>query len=153
MQASRRGINLIAGFEGFRARAYKPVAAERYYTIGYGDSGKHVHASDVITKAEAKARLRRRVNREFAPAVERLVTTHINQNRFDALVSLAYNIGIGAFSTSTVLRETNARHFTRAAAAFHMWTRGASGPLLGLVRRRNAEARLFVRPVIKRRRK
>lgn len=147
MRASRRGINLIARFEGFRARAYKPVAAERFYTIGYGDYGAHVSRNAVITKAEGKRRLRNRVNKEFAPAVERLVTTHINQNRFDALVSLAYNIGIGAFATSTVLRRTNARQFVRAAAAFHMWTRGASGPLLGLVRRRNAEARLFVRPI------
>lgn len=152
MRTGRRGVNLIKRFEGFRAVAYKPVAAEKFWTIGYGDYGPHVRRGQRITRAEGERRLRRRLF-EFERGVDRMVMTHINQNRFDALVSLAYNIGLGAFADSTVLRRVNARQFDQAAAAFHMWTRGASGPLPGLVRRRNAEARLFVRPVPKRRRK
>jgi lysozyme len=150
MRISQRGIDLVKKFEGFRAVAYKPVAAERFYTIGYGDYGAHVKRGQRITKAQAEQRLRQRL-KEFESGVEHMVTTHVNQNRFDALVSLAYNIGLGNFKSSTVLKEVNRRHFLRAAAAFHMWVRGASGPLAGLVRRRNAEARLFLRPVRRRR--
>lgn len=151
MRISQRGVDLIKRFEGYRGHAYKPVPGEKYWTIGYGDYGPHVKPGQYITEKEAERRLRHRVTTEFAPEVERLVTTHVNQNRFDALVSLAYNIGLGNFKSSTVLRETNRRHFLRAAAAFHMWVRGASGPLPGLVRRRNAEARLFVKRIPRRR--
>jgi GH24 family phage-related lysozyme (muramidase) len=146
MRLSQRGVNLIKSFEGFSAVAYKPVKAEKFWTIGYGDYGPHVHQGQRITRAEAEKRLRRRL-KEFEAGVDRLVTTHINQNRFDALVSLAYNIGLGAFANSTVLRMVNQRKFKRAAAAFHLFVFGATGKLLGLVRRRNAEARLFVRPL------
>jgi lysozyme len=146
---SQRGVNLIKRFEGFSAKAYK-LPGEQFYTIGYGDYGAHVGKNDVITRAEGERRLRKRL-REFEAGVNRMVTTHVNQNRFDALVSLAYNIGLGNFQKSTVLRQTNQRNFVRAAAAFHLWVRGATGKLPGLVRRRNAEARLFLRPVPRRR--
>lgn len=145
---STRGVNLIKKFEGFRSHAYKPVPGEQYFTIGYGDYGPHVGRNDVITEAEATRRLKKRLEREFVPAVNRHVKTYVNQNRFDALVSLCYNIGEGNFASSTVVKMVNQRKFARAAAAFHMWVRGAGGvKLLGLVRRRNSEARLFVRPV------
>lgn len=146
MHISQRGINLIKRFEGFRAQAYKPVPGEQFWTIGYGDYGPHVRKGQVITEAEGERRLRARLL-EFERAVDQAVTTHINQNRFDALVSLAYNIGVGAFKTSTVLRMVNQRKFRRAALAFALWVRGANGPLPGLVRRRAAEARLFRRPI------
>lgn len=147
---SDRGVNLIKSFEGYRGHAYK-LKGEQFWTIGYGDYGAHVGPRDFITEKEATRRLKKRLEREFVPAVNRLVTTYVNQNRFDALVSLAYNIGVGNFAKSTVLRMVNQRKFKRAAAAFHMWVGGMGVKRLpGLVRRRNAEARLFVRPIQRR---
>lgn len=146
MNISQRGVNLIKRFEGYRGHAYH-LPGEKFWTIGYGDFGAHVKAGQYITEHEAERRLRHRLSTEFEPGVNRLVTTHVNQNRYDALVSLAYNVGLGNFGSSTVLRQTNRRHFLRAAAAFHLWVRGATGKLPGLVRRRNAEARLFLRPL------
>ena len=138
------GLALIKRYEGCRLTAYR-LPGEAHYTIGYGDYGPHVRRGQRITQAEANRRLRGRLE-EFEAGVDRLVTTHINDNRFAALVSLAYNIGLGNFASSTVLRETNRRHFKRAAAAFAMWVRGMGGRrLLGLVRRRASEARLYTR--------
>jgi GH24 family phage-related lysozyme (muramidase) len=150
MRVSQRGINLIKKFEGVRLKAYKPVPTEPGWTIGYGHHGLDVHKGMVITESHAERFLRRDLA-AFEQGVERLVTTHINQNRFDALVSLAFNIGLGNFANSTVLREVNRRHFVRAAAAFRLWSRGGAPPrvLPGLVRRRAAEVRLFIRPLRK----
>lgn len=139
-----RGLSLIKRYEGCRLTAYK-LPGERYYTIGYGDYGPHVKRGQRITKTEADRRLRVRL-REFEEAVERLVTTKINDNRFAALVSLAYNIGIGGFASSSVLRYTNQRRFKRAAASFALWVRGMGmARVPGLVARRAAEARLFTK--------
>jgi lysozyme len=151
MRVSARGLRAIARFEGFVDHAYKPVPSERFWTIGYGHYGPDVKRGQKITKTQALALLRKDV-RHFEEGVERLVTTRINQNRFDALVSLAYNIGLGNFATSTVLRETNRRHFVKAAAAFRMWVKGGNPPrvLAGLVTRRAREARRFLMPVVRR---
>lgn len=148
MRISDRGVRLIKRYEGVRLKAYKPVPTEEHWTIGYGHYGPDVRKGQVITMATAEKLLRQDL-RKFELGVERLVTTRINQNRFDALVSLAFNIGLGNFASSTVLREVNRRHFLRAAAAFRMWVRGGSptAVLAGLVTRRAREARLFLRPL------
>lgn len=148
MKISDRGIRLIKRFEGVRLKAYKPVKTEPGWTIGYGHHDEHVHEGMVITESHADRFLRRDLEK-FENGVSALLTTHVNQNRFDALVSLAFNIGLGNFTRSTVLRETNRRHFMKAAAAFKSWVKGGSPPrvLLGLVKRRASEAWLFTRPV------
>ena len=148
MRISNKGVALIKRYEGVRLKAYKPVPTEPGWTIGYGHHGPDVHPGMVITESHAD-RLLRRDLRAFEEGVDRLITTHINQNRFDALVSLAFNIGLGNFQNSTVLRETNARHFVKAAAAFKSWVKGGNPPkvLPGLVKRRASEAWLYTRPV------
>jgi lysozyme len=144
---NQAGLNLIKRYEGVRLTAYK-LPGEPHYTIGYGDYGPHVKQGQKITLAEAERRLRHRIDTEFAPGVERLLKTKVNDNRFSAMVSLAYNIGLGAFASSSVLRYTNQRRFRRAAASFGLWVRGMGNQrLLGLVRRRASEARLYRRPV------
>jgi lysozyme len=67
----------------------------------------------------------------------------IGQHRFDALVSFVFNVGIGAFKRSTLLRRVNERDYARAALEFHRWNRSGGKVLPGLVRRRAAEALLF----------
>ena len=146
MRISSRGIRLIKRYEGVRLKAYKPVPTEQFWTIGYGHYGPDVRRGSSITEATAEKLLRQDL-RKFEVGVTNLLKTRINQNRFDALVSLAFNIGLGAFAESTVLRETNRRRFTRAAAAFRMWVKGGGRVLPGLVKRRASEAWLYARPV------
>ena len=69
----------------------------------------------------------------------------VNQNQFDAMTSLAYNIGVGAFSNSTLLKKVNAKDFTGAGNEFLKWDKSNGKPLLGLTRRRQREKELFLR--------
>lgn len=147
---SQRGIDLIKKYEGYRAKPYKPVEGEKFWTWGYGHYGPDVPnpaSGRTISKKDAETLLKSDV-KKFSGGVKTVLKTHVNQNRFDALVSLAYNIGLGNFQSSTVLRETNARHFVKAAAAYRMWVKGGSPlkVLPGLVKRRAEEAALFARP-------
>lgn len=138
------GLAAIAKREGFEARAYKPVAAERFWTIGYGHYGPDVHPGQKISKARALLLLRRDVAAVEA-TVRRLVRASLTQGEFDALVSLCFNIGAGNFATSTVLRRLNAGDRRAAADAFEMWVKGADGrKLAGLESRRRAERWRFL---------
>lgn len=142
---NRAGLRLIKRFEGFRADAYKPVPGERWWTIGFGHYGPDVKPGSHITREQGEEILKRDLFK-FEQAVSRLVTTRINDNRFAALVAFAFNVGVGAFENSTLLRLVNRRRFGLAALQFAVWVRGAGGVrLLGLVRRRAAEAALFVK--------
>src|SRR5687767_4780302 len=99
MQLNQAGINLIKEFEGCRLKAYKdPVGIP---TIGYGRI-KGVKMGDVITQEQADDYLAEEIAAEYAPGVERLVKVVINENQFAALVSFAYNVGVGALGKSTL---------------------------------------------------
>ena len=80
-------------------------------------------------------------------AVTNAVTVPLNQNQYDALTSLAYNIGTGAFQRSTLLRRLNAGDFTGAAEQFGVWVRSGGADSPGLIARRAAERRPFEFPV------
>jgi lysozyme len=77
-------------------------------------------------------------------AVNRLVKVPLNQNQFDALVSLVFNIGQGNFATSTILRLVNGGSVAAAADAFLMWDKVGGEVSPGLVRRRTAERAMFL---------
>ena len=79
--------------------------------------------------------------------VSSLVKAPLNQNQFDALVSFAYNVGGGAFASSTLLKLINAGAFGAAAAQFTKWDLARGEVSAGLLRRRQAEQQLFVTPV------
>lgn len=146
MKISQTGIDLIKSFEGCRLTAYKPVPTERYWTIGYGSYGPHVKPGMAITKAKAEEMLREELER-FEKGVNELVKVPINQNQFDALVSFAYNCGLGNLKSSTLLKYVNQKEFSVAADEFGKWTRASGNVLKGLVRRRAAEKELFEKPV------
>lgn len=142
---SGKGLDLIARFEGLRLTAYKPVAAERWYTIGYGHTGPDITKGMTITRARARELLRQDA-RGAQDAVRSAVRVPLSQGEYDALVSFTFNVGGGALASSTLLRELNAGHRKAAADQFKRWNRGADGrPLLGLTRRRRAERRMFLR--------
>ena len=68
----------------------------------------------------------------------------MKQNQFDALVSFVFNMGVGAFSTSTMLKFINANHFPLAAGQFDRWVYAKGKKLEGLVKRRKEEKELFL---------
>lgn len=139
-KVNQAGEQIIKSFEGKELKAYKCPAG--IWTIGYGDT-ENVKQGMIITEAEADARLSNRLNKDFCPAVERLVKVKINDNQFSALVSLVYNIGVGAFEKSTLLRKLNAGDFAGAAEQFDRWNKAGGKVLNGLVKRRAAERKLF----------
>lgn len=139
MVTNQKGLDLIKEFEGFMAKAYKCPAG--VYTIGYGHTAG-VKEGDVITKERANDLLQNDVA-WAEKSVERMVKMPLGGNQFAALVSLVYNIGSGNFQKSRVLQFLNKFQATDACSAFadHVFAGGKK--LKGLVRRREAEQKLF----------
>lgn len=149
MQMSDEGLRLVKSFEGYHSRQKDGSCAAylcpaRVPTIGWGCT-EGVRLGMTWTEGEAEAGLRRELAK-FEAGVQRLVTVDLTQNQFDALVSLTYNIGLGAFAKSTVLKRLNRGDYEGAAQAFHAWRKGGGRVLGGLISRRQREAALFLKP-------
>ena len=144
MKVSSKGLELIKEFEGFSSVAY--LCSAKKATIGYGNTfwedGRAVKLGEQISKSRAEALLLHTVS-GFAQGVSDRVSVTLTQNQFDAMVSLAYNIGLGNFGSSTLLRKVNERDFAGASFEFLRWNRSGGKPLLGLTRRREKEKLLF----------
>ena len=141
MKISKRGLNLITQFEGFSAKAYLCPAG--YLTIGYGQRIPDEYSEQILTKAKALEMLEGMCN-ILVNKIAILITVEITQNMLDAIISLCYNIGIGAFAKSTLLKKLNNSDFTGAANEFLRWDKAGGKVLPGLSRRRKAEYDLFV---------
>ena len=148
MRLSRRGRELVRKYEGGRERVYTDPTG--IPTAGWG---KRLSPQDlvrypvgsVVPLAERQAWFNSSV-REAEMAVRQLVKRPLNQNQFDALTSLVYNIGRRRFATSTILQKVNEGDYNSAVAEFGRWTRAGKKVLGGLVSRRQAEAELFSSP-------
>ena len=138
-QIGAKGLALIKEFEGLELKAY--LCPAKVWTIGYGSTGPHVKPGQVITEAQADALLQRDLYR-FEDAVAK-AAPGATQNQFDAMVCLAFNIGIGALLKSSVLRLHRAGEYRAAAEAFGMWVKAGGRTLPGLQRRRAREADLY----------
>jgi len=138
---------IIAKFEGLRLRAYKDSGG--IWTIGYGttinpETGLPIKQGDVITKAKALEWLKIQTA-SVATRVKALLKRPVTENQLAALTSLAYNIGLGAFGRSTLLRKLNAGESTNAVAAeFLRWNKVNKVEVPGLTNRRKLEAELFL---------
>ena len=143
---SNSGMVLICSFEGLRLNAYDDGVG--VWTIGFGTTiypnGIKVKKGDTCTEAQAKAYMAHDL-KKFESAVNSAVTVPINQNQFDALVSLAYNIGTSAFKNSTLVKKLNAGDIRGAAAQFNVWNKGGGKVMQGLVNRRKSEKALFLK--------
>ena len=149
MKISEKGLSMIERFEGCLLKASNKL--DGVWTIGYGQTGryygKRVRRGMTTTKALAHAWLRDHSIKTYEDAVTQAVKVPLNQNQFDALVSFAYNVGVGALKQSTTLRKLNAGDYAGAADALTMWTKCNGKGLAGLVRRRKEERALFLTPV------
>ena len=146
MKISQRGLELIKDFEGFSSTSYLCVA--KIPTIGYGNTfyadGTKVKLGDQISKTDALKLLEVIANRDFADKIFPYIKVKVTQNQFDAMVSLAYNIGVGNFSKSTLLKKVNAGDFVGASEEFLRWNKAGGKELLGLTKRREREKQLFL---------
>lgn len=146
MVLDNKGYLLITKFEGLKLKPY--LCSAKIPTIGYGNTyytdGKRVTLLDKdITKQEAFDMFKEVANR-FAKRVDTLVTSNINQNQFNALVSFAYNVGTGNFSSSTLLKKVNRNPDDLTIKdEFLRWNKAGGKVLNGLTNRRNEEADLY----------
>ena len=144
MMMTEEGLALIRRLEGFRSEAYRDAVG--VWTIGYGHTSMAgppaVTAGLRITAEEGAAILARDVE-AVAQGVRRAVTAELTGNQFSALVSFAYNVGLGAFRASSVLKTVNAGAFADVPARLALWVKAGGKTLPGLVRRRALEGELF----------
>ena len=145
MTVSAKGIDLICSFEGLRLTAYDDGVG--VWTIGFGTikypNGVRVKRGDTCTLEQAKSYMKYDLI-EFEHTVNSLVKVLLNQNQFDALVSLTYNIGSGAFKSSTLLKKLNLSDYKGAAEQFDVWVNAGGKRMQGLANRRAKEKSLFL---------
>lgn len=138
MKISKNGIQLIKSFEGCRLKAYKPVSTERYYTIGYGHYGVDVTKNMQITEDQAEQLLVKDLSKFENHVNFYLKYYEFTQNQFDALVSFAFNIG-----SINQLTASGTRTLKQISNMMPAYTKAGGRVLQGLVRRREAEKKLF----------
>lgn len=147
MNATDCAVSLIKTFEGLSTTAYKCPAG--VWTIGYGHA-QGVKEHDVITKDEAVVYLQSDLKKFAFDLTKALNAAEIlvNQAQFDALVSFAFNVGLGALIKSTLWKKLTEHDIQGAADQFLRWNKVRnSGRMVessGLTRRREAERRLFL---------
>ena len=159
MSTDARALKLICEFEGFlrpladgtdRVAPYlDPVGIP---TIGYGSifraDGSRVAMEDPpISRAHAEALMDLELTRKCEPAIQRLVKVPLHPLMHGALVSFCYNCGSGALKASTLLRMVNAQRWADVPREFAKWKMAGGRTLAGLVRRRAAEAAMFMQGV------
>jgi lysozyme len=142
---SPAGVRFVAQWEGFRGHLYNDVLG--HCTIGYGhlvhrgncNGSEPARFRHGLTQAQALDLLHADLA-GFVDGVRAGLRVAVNQHQFDALVSFAYNVGVGGFTGSTLLRKLNAGNAAAVPGELMRWTNGG---LPGLVRRRRAEGELF----------
>jgi len=144
MRLSLPSRERLKRLEGFRANAYIPVPGDRV-TIGYGFTDG-VKIGDRMTREEADARLVEEL-RPYEMAVWQGCTREPNQNEFDAMVLLCFNIGPAGFRRSTVLKAHNRGDCQAAARAFGLWNKSGGNVYAGLTKRRAEESALYLTPM------
>jgi GH24 family phage-related lysozyme (muramidase) len=139
---SDAGVAFIKDFEGYRLQSYRDIKG--IPTIGVGHTGHDVEMGQTITSDEVDDLLRADLM-----IVERCIVANVKvdlkQCMFDALCSLVFNIGTGAFSKSTLLKLLNKSKYVECASQFLRWNKSNGTPVPGLTRRREAERALFLK--------
>lgn len=139
MRTGNSGLDLVKRSESLVLKAY--LCPAHVWTIGYGHT-RGVKMGDTCTEEQANQWLREDL-RDAEAIVDATVDVPLSQNQFDALVSFVFNVGGGAFKTSTLLRLLNRGEYSRAAEQLDRWNKAAGQVLAGLTTRRAAERALF----------
>jgi len=141
MDYDQTGETFTEHEEGCKLVAYQDQKG--VWTIGTGHTGADVYEGLVITQEQADALLHRDVQTAVAGVNAALAGVTLTQPEFNACVDLAFNIGVHAFTESTVCRCLNAGDFAGAAQAFFLWDKCAGQYNQGLFNRRTAEVQEF----------
>lgn len=149
MKPSEQCYSIIKQFEGCRLKAYKDSAG--VWTIGYGTimypNGTRVKGGDKCTQEEAETFLKYEVILKSQSVNAFTSNYNLTQNQFDALVSFAYNLGIGALQKSTLLKKIKINpNDPVIEAEFMKWVNAGGKKLIGLVKRRQQESDLYFTP-------
>lgn len=140
MNYSRDGLHLTEQFEGCKFEAYQD--SKGVWTIGYGHT-RGVHAGMTCTQQQAEQWLAEDIA-WAASEVNKLVHVSLTQEEFDALVDFTFNCGCGNFDHSTLLALVNKGDYVAAAAQFQLWDHVGAKVSAGLLRRREAEQKMFL---------
>ena len=141
-------LPLVKAYEGCQLKAYKCPAG--VWTVGWGQTGKDIKEGVVWSQAQADAALEKSLS-EFAEGVLKLVKVRARPEQLGALVSFAYNVGLGNLEKSTLLRLVNeGKDADAVVAQFLVWNKAAGKPLLGLLYRRVSEALMYSTGTFKR---
>jgi lysozyme len=146
MRASQNCIDLVKKYEGCFLKAYRdPIGI---WTIGIGiikyPDGRKVKEGDVCTLKQAEEYLMHELNTKAIAIQHHFFNVAINQNKFDALLSFTYNLGVGALAKSTLLKKVKFNHNDPAIRGeFMKWVKAGGKVLKGLQSRRAAEADLY----------
>ena len=139
MHTSEEGIALLKHFEGCKLNAYQDSVG--VWTIGYGHT-KGVERGMKISQEEAESMLQQELEHEYEDYISD-IDQHLTQCQFDALVCWVYNLGPTNLRSSTMLKEIIAGNMDLVPFQMKRWDKAGGKVLLGLTRRRNAEALLF----------
>jgi lysozyme len=142
---NKEGLDLIKQFEGLKLNAY--LCSAGVPTIGYGTirykNGQKVKIGDVCTIEQAETYLANDV-KTFELGVDAMCRDDINQNQFNALVSFAYNLGLGSLKSSTLLKKVNSDPTDKSIKGeFGKWINANGKPIKGLVIRREIESQMY----------
>lgn len=148
MSTSSKAFSLIANFEKLSLKPYLDTNGK--YSIGYGtqknwDAKRPVLPTDRISEDTAQRWLKYEIA-DRMPKVKSMIKVPVSQNALDSLTSFAYNIGIDAFSHSTLLQQLNAGIDKKIVAKqFDRWVKANGKTLPALVKRRELEKALFLK--------
>lgn len=146
VKSSVKGLNIIKKYESLKLKPYLCPAGVP--TTGWGstyyEDGTRVRLTDAPISKERAEELLTNTASVFEKAVDSFTRDDINQNQFDALVSFAYNVGVGNLKKSTLLRKVNKNPSdVTIAKEFLKWNMANGKVLLGLTRRRQEESKLY----------
>ena len=140
MRTTEAGLRLIKRFEGLRLKPYQDVAG--HWTVGWGHLLKE--PGPPISLEEAQCLFEEDVGRAEVLVVEAVLGVSLRPNQFSALVSWTFNLGGGALRRSALLRRVRAGQMDKVPGEILRWHFAGGRPVAGLVRRRAAEALLFL---------
>lgn len=159
MKPSKQAFDIIREFEGYHTRlpdgsckayldklvrpALRSPGYNGLWTIGYGSTGSHVTEGTVWTKHHADEELNKVVN-SHGRLVNKLIKVPLNQNQFDALTSLSYNLGL--HKAKSLIKRLNEKDYAGAAKAFKLYNKAGGKVVRGLTRRRQREMEMFLLP-------
>lgn len=151
MKITDETMRLIRDYEGMKLTAYKDPGSKNGLpiTIGYGTTkidGKDIKLGTKITKEQADEYFKKDIEK-FAEGVRSRVKVKLNDNQFGALVSFSYNVGLGAFGSSTLLKKLNAGDFKSVPSELRKWNKNDGKVMQGLINRREKEIKLWETPV------